>query len=227
MDGIFSKLGLYDFMGIWGPGAIFVTYFTFTLHQPVHDFFTHCGIINPGITSSNLLILLYTAVAYSIGVALHESGRCIANLFGLFHARDIHGRSEIPQKPIAIRMFKCIQWEYQENIKSVIPKEVYEKMSFNKAISYLKYRSNKHTSRIDTYHSIYALARSLTLMFLMHSLALLISFVQGYPISIWFFLSDLILTLLFFIRSYRYHHFWVESVFTQYFYCLDSGEKPL
>lgn len=216
MDGLFNKFGIYDFMGIWGPGAILVTYFTFTLHEPLHDFFGLCGITNPGISSTNLLILLYTAVAYTLGVTLHELGRRIANFFNLFHANRVHDRDKIGEKPCKLHTLKCIQWDYQEKIARIIPVDVYKAMSFDKAISYLKYH-NINTSRVDTYHSIYALSRSLTLTFFIHLLLSFIALIDGYTISFWYFLMDTVVAYLFFIRTYRYHYFWVESVFIQYY----------
>ena len=218
MDGIFNKLGIYDLMGIWGPGTIFVTFFTFTLHQPIHEFFSYCGITNPGIPDSYLLIILYTAVAYTIGVTLHEAGRCIANFLGLFHANDVHGQVPILQKPIALTMLKRVRWDYQEKINRTIPAEIYVDMSFDKAIAYLKYCSNKQTSRVDTYHSIYALARSLSITFSFHAIISGISLFRGYTISSWLFVFDLLMATLFFIRAYRHYYFWVESVFIQYYY---------
>lgn len=216
MDGLFNKFGIYDFMGIWGPGAILVTYFMFTLHEPIRGFFKLCGITNPGISSTNLLILLYTAVAYTLGVTLHELGRRIANFFDLFHANKVHDRSEIKEKPCGIHTLKSIQWEYQEKIARAIPSDVYKTMSFDKAISHLKYH-NINTSRVDTYHSIYALSRSLTLTFLIHLFLSLIVLFRGFAISFWYFFIDTVLAYLFFIRAYRYHYFWVESVFIQYY----------
>lgn len=216
MDGLFNKFGIYDFMGIWGPGAILVTYFLFTLHEPIRDFFGLCGITNPGISSTNLLILLYTAVAYTLGVTLHESGRRIADLFNLFHANKVHDRDKITEEPCILHTLKCIQWDYQEKIARAIPADVYKAMSFDKAISYLKYH-NINTSRVDTYHSIYALSRSLTLTFIIHLFLSLIAHFSGSAISLWYFFIDTVLAYLFFIRTYRYHYFGVESVFTQYY----------
>lgn len=216
MDGLFNKFGIFDFMGIWGPGAIFVTYFMFTLHGPICDFFWLCGITNPGISSTNLLILLYTAVAYTLGVTLHELGRRIANLFDLFHANKVHNRRKIKEKPCRIHTLKHIQWEYQEKIARAIPSVAYKAMSFDKAISYLKYY-NINTSRVDTYHSIYALSRSLTLTFFIHLFLSLIALFCGSTISFWYFFIDTVFAYLFFIRTYRYHYFWVESVFLQYY----------
>lgn len=224
MDGIFSKFGIYDFMGIWGPGAICVTYFTFTLHQPIYDFLDYCGISNPGFSSTYLPLLLYTAVAYTVGVILHELGRILANFINLFHANDIQsksknqskGKSESPPKKLQI--FKRIRYEYTVRIKQTIPEELYKNMSFDKAISYIKYSASATSSRVDTYHSIYALARSVSLTFLLHGITALLLLCFSYNISPILIISDILFFSLFLIRAYRYHYFWTESVFTQYFY---------
>lgn len=39
MSGALEKLGIYDFMGIWGPGAITVTYFWFILEETIQTAF--------------------------------------------------------------------------------------------------------------------------------------------------------------------------------------------
>lgn len=227
MDSIFSKFGLYDFMGIWGPGAIFVTYFSFTLHQPIHDFLWYCGITNPGFSSTHLLILLYTAAAYAVGVTLHELGRRIADVCNLFHANQIVEKSQSEtdneSEPNKIQIFKRIRWNYKESIKKTISGEIYGDMSFDKAISYIKYNTSKYSSRIDTYHSIYALARSLSLTFILHSIIALFALCFKYNISPFYFASDIVFTFLFIVRAYRYHYFWVESVIMQYFYSAHLG----
>lgn len=74
MDGIFGKFSLYDFMGIWGPGAISLFYFSFTVNDHITSFLESCNITWPSLSETPLLILLYTIVAYIIGMVLHELG---------------------------------------------------------------------------------------------------------------------------------------------------------
>ena len=90
MDSIFNKFGIYDFMGIWGPGAIFVTYFSLTLHDPILYFLRSNGVSNPGFSDSYLFIILYTAIAYMVGVVLHELGRLFADVFNIFRASQVN-----------------------------------------------------------------------------------------------------------------------------------------
>lgn len=33
MDKVLEKFGIYDFLGIWGPGALTVTYYVLTMHD--------------------------------------------------------------------------------------------------------------------------------------------------------------------------------------------------
>ena len=60
MDGFLGKFGIYDFMGIWGPGAITVTYFYFTMKKNITMFLNFIGIVNPDISENYLLLILYT-----------------------------------------------------------------------------------------------------------------------------------------------------------------------
>ena len=230
MDSIFSKFGIYDFMGIWGPGAIFVTYFAFTLHGPIHDFLRYCGITNPGFSTSNLLLLLYTVIAYTVGVMLHELGRWLADLLGLFHASKVYSNTSNNIKHEAAktgkytRFDKRIRLSYEKKIDEVISEKHYKAMTFDKAFSFIKYSADDSTHRVDTFHSIYALARSLSLTFFLHCIIALVVAFLNYKVSPLYFFFDVALTILFFARTYRYHYFCVESVFMQYFYSTHPHE---
>lgn len=224
MDSIFSKFGKFDFMGIWGPGAIAVTYFLFTLNQPLDDFMAFCGITNPDLSDTYLMILLYTAVAYTVGVIVHEFGRILANMFNLFLAENIHSKKAISEAPGKLHPLQRIQWNYQQKIEKTLPGN-YKNKCFDEAITYLEYHTQFNTSQVDSYHSIYALARGLTLTFLFHAIVSFVAILLDYSISPLYFLFDGLLAVLFFFRTYRYYYFWLESVFTHYYYCTKDSDK--
>lgn len=79
MDKAFEKHGIYDFFGIWIPGAITVTYYLFTLRVFFYHFFSRLRIEQNGLSGNFLLIILYTAIAYLVGVILHELGKIIVD----------------------------------------------------------------------------------------------------------------------------------------------------
>ena len=89
MDGFLGKFGIYDFMCIWGPGAITVTYFYFTMKKSITMFLNFIGIVNPDISENYLLLILYTMVAYFVGVVLHEVGKLIVERLNSFEIQKI------------------------------------------------------------------------------------------------------------------------------------------
>ncbi len=231
MDKAFEKLGLYDFFGIWIPGALTVTYYLFTLRDYFYHIFSFLKISQNGIPSYLLIIILYTAVAYIVGVILHEIGKIIADITTIFNFHTINSRiknlsvSKCPRTNV----FKRIQYEYKNSLeKNDIKLE--NIVDFDKAISYLKYNGRITTKRIDTYHAIYALSRSLSLCFLGHLLLLLFIIIKTSIIAIintielWVLVPyaflciiDITLLFLFFLRTYRYFHSWIKNIFIQYY----------
>lgn len=300
MDSIFNKFGIYDFMGIWGPGAIFVTYFSLTLHDPILYFLRSNGVSNPGFSDSHLVIIVYTAIAYMVGVILHELGRLFADVFNIFRATQVNlaptntekenscksahknffekitkglrnrifnfGKNclkkifaIIPKKLkksgekfkkfisvckkhfkkiicgmilnklknffLRLFLFREIRRKSIQKINSIISDEERTAVTFEKAISTIKFKNLPSLSQVDKYHSIYALARSLSLTFLLHLFASL--FFVYYPhntadysftISFWYYICDCVLAFLFILRAYRYFYSWVKSVYIQYHY---------
>lgn len=249
MDSIFNKFGLYDFMGIWGPGAIFVTYFSFTLYRPMHDFLISNGVSNPGFSNLHMVIILYTVIAYVVGVVLHELGRFIADLFNLFRANDIQLTISEDQKSVPstsgfsktkksfksfgkrLSIFKQIRLKNITKINSIINGNKSCEVSFETAISTIKFRNLSSLLQVDKHHSIYALARSLSLTFLLHLVVSLFVACHSYKtpnfsyaISPLYYICDCALAFLFFLRAYRYFYSWVKSVYLQYYYITNS--KP-
>lgn len=225
MDKAFEKFGIYDFLGIWIPGALTVTYYLFTLRIYTNKIFGCFDIDLSGIPINFLLVILYTAVAYFLGVILHEVGKILADFIPCFRTDDINTR--IYKKVIHKRpngLFRKIKYEYQQVLmqNNTLPdnKNKGEVIEFDKAISSLKYDKNISTKRIDTYHSVYALSRSLCLCFLGH--AIILVFVHW---NLFLLITDAIMALLFFERSYRYFHSWVKNVYLQYYKSIEDSRN--
>lgn len=226
MSGVLEKFGIYDFMGIWGPGAITVTYYMFTLHQPIENALDKLGIINLNISQVNLLIILYTAVAYVLGVILHETGKLLAGLIPCFYPPIVKELADYTGQPT--RYGSGVKGEYVNAIESVIPQKAYKEMNFEEAISNLKFNNNISTKRIDTYHSVYALARSLTLCFCIHcgiELILWLSSEMSNKSAEIIMFIDFIMAILFFDRTYRYYYSWIRNIFVQYFLSIPANER--
>lgn len=220
MDKVLEKFGIYDFMGIWGPGAITVTYFYFTMKNSFAKLFNFLNITLPNVSEGYVLLIFYIIVAYVVGVILHESSKLIAESLSGFNIQEIK-KLAYNGDEIHGRVGYRIKKEYKEAIESSIHNEnQYQQMKFDEAISYLKYVNKMGTARVDKYHSVYALARSLSLCFMSHIIIYLSSAMIENNISnatCVVIIFDLIVFLIFWERTYRYLCAWIKNIFIQYY----------
>ena len=236
MDKAFERSGLYGFFGIWIPGALTVTYYLFTMREFFYKVFTHLEIKQNGFTGDFLIIILYTAIAYIIGVILHEAGKLIADTFNCFSFQLINTRNNISslRHPKIFHILYRIRYEYKQELDNN-GIDIDKVVNFDRAISYLKYDEGTSTKRIDTYHAVYALSRSLCLCFLGHivlsliviAIILLPCYLNNWDCKpyIYFCVIDFILLLLFFLRTYRYFHTWVKNVYIQYYTAISINQS--
>lgn len=186
MDGALKKIGIYDFMGIWGPGAITVAYYSFSLGSPIKEFLCKFNIVQFNLSEKYTLLLLYTAIAYIVGIVLHEVGKLL--------------------KIIIDKLWPERKSKYNDD-------------KFGNAARYLKYTQGIDTHQYDTYHSVYALARSMCISFVVHIVILFICLFTNY-INVYTFIFfsylDKFLAILFFCRTYKYYKMWIKHTFLQY-----------
>ena len=218
MDSALEKFGIYDLMGIWGAGALAVTYFLFTVWNSVVRTFTLIGISNPIKSELYLLVILYSAVAYFAGVLLQELGKIIFGGFYIFRtesANDLLKNNYVnPHGPGWRIRSECITI-----LKNTISEDLREIINFDEAYSYIKYTKESNIRRTDKYHSAYALARSLFLCFVGHAGFQIFSFIKFNTCCrqmVFFLAVDTLFALIFFVRSYRYFNSWIRNVFIQY-----------
>ena len=218
MKELLDRLGFYDFLGIWGPGAIAVTYYIFTLPTFLQRTLGFLGVSNPEILSGNMLVILYTAVAYMVGVVLHELGKLLCDhLFNLTPQKCRLAADYLVSSPIPA---KGIRREYKNTIEATFLKEIYDETPFEKAISYLKYGHKSGKKKYESYHAFYALARSLSLTFSIHAVLEIVWLFMGDGCckgALCVFLIDLALAVLFAVRTRRYCYAWVKNVYVQYY----------
>lgn len=218
MKEFLDRLGFYDFLGIWGPGAIAVTYYIFTLPTFLQRTLRFLGVSNPEILTGNVLIILYTAVAYMVGVVLHELGKLLCDhLFNLTPHRCRMAADYLISSPIPS---KGIRREYKNTIEANIPKKIYEEIPFEKAVAFLKYAHKSGKKKYESYHAFYALARSLTLIFSIHAFLEIVWIFIGNGCckgSLCVVLIDIALAVLFAVRTRRYCYTWVKNVYVQYY----------
>ena len=107
-------------------------------------------------------------------------------------------------------------------------KEEYKELNFDRTLCCLKYTNNTGTVRIDKYHSVYALARSLAVCFMSHIIICLISAMVENNASrevSSIIMLDLVLFFIFLERTYRYLCLWIENTFIQYYLLNDNDRQ--
>jgi len=229
MDKFFEKFGIYDFMGIWGPGAIILTYFLFGSGSFLSELFDVLNISSKNISQGSLLIFLYTVVSYTVGVVLNELGKLSFDHIALFDYEKIFYFDESLIKKKSIFPFKQIRYSYNRTIKNIRKNDILLKdilsevtpIPFEVARSKLKYHRNLNTERMDVYHSIYALSRSLSIAFVIHIVCAIVSTLPCFTtIHVVIIVLDGILAYVFFVRAYRYFLSWIKNTYIQYFLCV-------
>lgn len=221
MDKALENFGIYDFMGIWGPGAIIVTYFYFSFYYNFSSSMAFFGVAEPQISESYYVLILATAVAYVVGVIFHELGKFVIEHLKLFETDMVKGLAYNDDANLD-GLFGKIKKEYKAIIENEIPnRQFYNRINFNQANAYLKYVSKAGTKRVDKYHSVCALSRSLFLCFFLHAVvALVFAFYQNDNTYYRIMVVDVVFAYLFWVRTYRYYCSWIRNTLVQYYHCM-------
>lgn len=221
MDKALENFGIFDFMGVWGPGAIIVTYFYFSFYYNFSSSMVFFGVVEPQISESYYILILATAVAYVVGVIFHELGKFVIEHLKLFETDMVKGLAYNDDANLD-GWFGKIKKEYKTLVEKEIPnRQFYNRTNFNQANAYLKYVSKAGTKRVDKYHSICALSRSLFLCFFIHAVvALVFSFSQNDDIYYRIMVVDVMFAYLFWVRTYRYYCSWIRNTLVQYYHCM-------
>lgn len=219
MSGALEKFGIYDFMGIWAPGAITITYYLATLYYRIADILRWLEIDFPSVSEKYRLIIMYSVIAYIIGVILHEIGKLLADRLTVFDTAKI---TDCAFKKVEAKGFGWkIRVEYKTIIERTFNSETeYTAHTFEQAHSMLKYDPAINTRRIDTYHSVYGMSRSLSLCFVLHGIIEFCIFMIDLTTTrhVFFIIFiDIILAYFFLERAYRYYCSWVRNVFVHYY----------
>ena len=198
----------------------------FTLCTPMEKLCQFLGIANPGLDSGYIIAILYTAVAYTVGVVLHELGKLVSDHIFKLSPQRIKAVADYVPKNYRIVMRK----EYKLAIEANIPREHYECAEFDKANSELKYNQIA-SKKAESTHAIYALSRSLFLCVVLHifffvGLALRLGQI-GWRALVVILLIDAVLAMLFAIRTYRYYYAWIKNVFIQHYIVSNTTHQPI
>ncbi|MDD6564614.1 MAG: hypothetical protein PUF08_06000 [Clostridiales bacterium] len=201
MEKLFEHIAIYDFWSIFGAGAVIGTSATIVLYDNFNDF----------ISFDKDLQLFYIFIAiiifYIIGLILHSIASLAVEL-PVFSFKT--SNVTVPIKNNAIRKYR---WKNKYVVgNQCINQETLDK-GFKNCYNYLKL--NNLTKRVDKYHSIYGMARSLSVGYILISIKLLIN--NNFNCYNFKCLTAcLILAILFFIRAKKYFYRWIELVFIQY-----------
>ena len=226
MDKALENFGIFDFMGVWGPGAITVTYFYFSFYYNYSSSMAFFGIAEPQISESYYVLILATAVAYVIGVIFHEIGKFIVEHLQLFDTAAVKKMAYNEDADLG-GWFGKIKKEYKAVVENEIPdRQFYNRINFDQASSFLKYTSKAGTKRVDKYHSICALSRSLFLCFLLHAFVALYFAHSQYDDTYYRIMAvDCVCACLFWVRTYRYYCSWIRNTLVQYYHCIQVSPK--
>lgn len=226
MKDFLNKLGLYDYLGIWWPGAISVTYYLLTLQSPLRKLFQFIGMEDPGFKQGHWVIILYTVIAYMIGVILHETGKLFSDCVLRLRARKCQNNAYNPTKSSIF--FRGIRNDFATSIEETIPEGVYKRITFHQANYGLRFNRNADKKKIESYHAVYALSRSLFLCFLSHSIAECFAVSAAYVTgrnALFMIIMDIILMILFGIRTVRYYYSWIKNLIIHYYFECKSEKE--
>jgi len=226
MKDFFDRLGLYDYLGIWWPGTICLTYYLFTLQAPLTKLFQSMGMEKTGFQQGHLVLILYTVIAYLIGVILHEAGKLFSDhIFKLTPEKCL----EKAFSPKKLKFpFRRVRNNFATAIKDIIQDEAYKEITFHKANYGLRFNRNADKKKIESYHAVYALSRSLFLCFFLHLFAEVAAYYDGSITcrnAIIMSILDVFLIILFWIRTVRYYYSWNKNLIIHYYVECKSEKK--
>lgn len=210
MDKIFGKFGIYDFMGVWGPGAIFVLHSLFTcLYIFKIDIFSELQKFQ--CDYSLMLIFIFCLLSYFCGVFFHEIGKGICDMFKPFDMHSIFN----------LRNRRC--FFLKKRLKTFtlnIEKTNYEKINptVYDAMNYIRNNDIDKMTRIDKSRSIYGFSRGTVVGMIIHILLLIIYVINCKDCAriIILIVFDLIICIVFLLRTFRYRYIWIEKTFIVY-----------
>ena len=228
MENLFEKIGVYDFMGVWGAGAVTTCYFFVTfVHMKSIDIIEILQQFNADFCL--LLIFFFCVVSYIVGAFLHEIGKRVCELFP--KTFDVQYISELKTKCDPLSEKKALSKRIWCFCPALFFPVKYRKLrlfeqvhdfnddqSVDEKISYLKYKSA--TKIVDKYHSIYGLTRGVWIGFCLHIIIFLFWLttenMSVSSLEIGIIAVDILAIDLFFVRTYRYYATWIKNILTQF-----------
>lgn len=224
MKDIFDRIGVYDFFGICGAGTIFIIY-SFCTELYINQKNMYEAIEKISSVNSIFMIIVFLILSYFIGTIFHEIGKLIVERIKDFRVPSIGitletNKFKRPYKGIyKLNPLNKIRKDFKSHVEKVDPT-----IKFHYALSYFK---NKGCSTLlDKYHSLYGLSRGIFVGCLVHILLICLFHFNVLNMRIFrIIILDLLLSGIFFCRSYRFYLVWVQNVFIQHNLCTTTEEK--
>ena len=198
MDKILDRFGLYDFFGIWGPGALTLGYTLVTAPSLCRAVIDWLGFSPSGLDQSFLWLLLFSAGAYLVGLILHDITKILFDWLPGLKRNDI----------------VAAQLKANKTITERLP-------SMGEVIVYVNQYLPDRMGRIEQYHANYGMSRSLWLAFTVHGFLLL--FFE--PINGGLVLIDLLLSVLEIATAEHYYRAWAKNVYILYDLCMKKNAR--
>lgn len=208
LDKIFDHIAIYDFWGIFGAGAVTGMSATVALHYDSSKF------IHLDNDMQLLSIFIAIIIFYTIGLILHSIASLLVEL-PIFHFKT----GNITQTDES-EIFK-FRWKKKYVLENKCIKQDTLELGFQNCYNYLKMRNL--TKRADKYHSIYGMARSLSVGYFLILINMLFSDIANYDFKKIAICA--ILIMLFYVRTKKYFYRWVESIFIQYQFEIEKESK--
>ena len=210
MDNFFGKFGICDFMGVWGPGAMFVLYSMITTIY-INQVDILSSIENLQCDYSLLIIFAFCLLSYFCGVIFHELGKGISDMIKPF---DLNTIFRLRSKRLLFLKKRLIKFtlSIDENKYTSKNPSVYD------AMNYIRNNNIDKMARIDKSRSIYGFSRGSAIGIIAHAILLV---VYAFAAKSWnsiigFSIIDLFLCTIFLFRTFRYKYIWIEKAFIVY-----------
>ncbi len=185
-----------------------------------------------------ITIIVFLMISYLYGIILHEFGKIVYDCFSLFKINTLINKTinidkaesffhKLPVISTIDVEFNNIMTQTVSEGSAVNAAKMYIKNNaFHSIIAKMKY-SSEDRNKIDKYHSIYGQSRGLMFSFIINLISILVIVALNYSNYIsmsidWLIVTvllafDIVMIILFFVRSYRYLLSWIRNVYIQYY----------
>lgn len=200
MKKAFEHVGRYDFWCIFGSGIIFVIAWIVNVLLVENNFLTAFREFSKQQADwSFLLIFILVVIGYFVGIILQTIAKISFDLTKRFGFE---------------KAFRCSDF-----LSNLYESNHHMKQSdFDKQYDYLKHIGK--TKRIDVYHSLYGMSRSLFVGVILLTFILMPAYLNSLKEFLLLIGINSVLAILLFIRAKMYFDRWINYVLVEYRLCM-------